>query len=186
MADYRGGEMRMSEYGAQAVKAIREGRTESQRRRDFARKLAVTMTQAGLMGAAVAAKGAHSKEEAAKHKQKMGDNALMASTEKYRAPDYTGPEGEVPDWVGARGSDGNRDALQPSEPSAAPDWAHQPKSLEERASEALAGRPAPKPTVDPLIKAQQEEEAHRSLARRQTGINPMGGGMLGSLPRRSR
>lgn len=186
MADYRGGEMRMSEYGQQAAKALREGRTEGQRKRDFTRKLLITGVQMGLAGASGIASANHREGERNKRKRAMADAELMSSTEKYRAPDYTGPKGDVPEWLGARGSHGNTDMLQRQEPKQAPDWAHQGKSLEQRASEALEGQPSGPPAADPFLKAQEEEEAHKSLARRQTGIHPVGGGMMGSLPRRSR
>jgi hypothetical protein len=66
VADYRGGQRAQSGYGQELVKAIREGRTERQRKRNFEQKLIFGAVQAGLTGLGGAVSASHSKSEAAK------------------------------------------------------------------------------------------------------------------------
>lgn len=54
MANYRGGDIQQSTYNAELVKAIREGRTEGQRRRDLIKQIGGAAAQVGLVGARAA------------------------------------------------------------------------------------------------------------------------------------
>ena len=115
MPNYRGGEREMSRHGAELVKAIREGRTEKQRNRNFNQKLAFAAIQGGLTGVGAGLSAASS--NALQEKQK--EDALRRSSDKYKSKDYVGREGSPPDWLGIAG-EGNADMLRRT-PSYEPD-----------------------------------------------------------------
>lgn len=109
MADYRGGDRHTSGHGDALIKAIREGRTEKQRRRNFEQKLAFTGVQAGLQGLRAGIGYAQSQDAEAERKAENRANYL-----KEPAPDYkpmaAGPnDAKVPAWV--TGGAGDRTEL---------------------------------------------------------------------------
>ncbi len=112
---YRGGERSESSYGQNLNKAIREGRTEKQRQRDFKQKAIMAAIQAGLQGG----RGMLGAYESKQLQAKQRDHRLLESSEVYAAPEYEGRTGDPPAWLGAHG-EGNTDALQ-REPQTEPD-----------------------------------------------------------------
>ncbi len=125
MADYRGGERRESRYGDELVKAIREGRTERQRKRNFNQKLVF----AGIQGALALGRGAAGATDSYNQKQEAEakDRADYAAAPppNYR-PMAAGPDdAKLPAWL--TGGKGDRteygidnsvtSALRPSGPA---------------------------------------------------------------------
>jgi hypothetical protein len=177
----------MSGYGADAVKAITEGRTQQQQSRDLREKIIMGLAQAGLTGAGGIIKGDMSKRASA-------DASLRASASQY-APataEYAGPTAMPPGWLGKAG-EGNHDELQASPPADAPDWMHQPKSMQQRAEEALAnGQQNDAANTAPLGGYYTPDGAQASRDQANALTNDMrtaedgmrGGGMMGSLQRK--
>lgn len=179
----------MSGYGADYVKAIKEGRTQQQQNRDLREKIIMGGIQAGLTGARAAG-------EVSNHDdlmKKQADAKLMASTEQYkgRGP-YTGPQGKPPAWLGQAG-EGNHDELQAEAPADAPDWMHQPKTMQQRAEEALAnGQQNDSADTAPLGGYFTPDGSQNSINQANALQNDMktaedgmrGGGMMGSLQRK--
>lgn len=193
MPDFRGGSRQQSVYGQEYVKAVREGRTERQRDRDFQRKLIQGVIAAGATGVQAGMANAATN----RLKQKTADEHLRASSDKYKAADYTGPSGNAPDWLGAAG-EGNADMLQRGE---GPLEQYEPDvvSAADKASSNLsmnASREnAPIATWYTPEARQKEDNESSALANdfktaefgMRGGISPMGGsGMMGSLPGRRR
>ena len=190
MRDYSGGERSQSSYGADAVKAIQEGRTQSQVDRNLREKIMMGGIQAALMGARGMA-GAKASDDL-KKTQAQGD--LRKSAEQY-APataHHDVRSDGAPEWLGQAG-EGNSDALQAQGPSDGPDWMRQPKSMQQRAEEALANgqqndsaNDAPLGgyyTTDGSQKAMQDSSAlTNDMKTAEDGMR--GGGMMGSLQRK--
>lgn len=98
MADYRGGGRHQTQHGAGLIKAIREGRTDKQRQRNFEQKLAFAAIQAGLQGTrAGIGLASRPDEEDAKRREDLVEYV------KTPAPDYkpmaTAPDDAVPAWL---------------------------------------------------------------------------------------
>ncbi len=196
MPDYRGGPRQQSAYGQELVKAIREGRTERQRDREFSRKLVQGAIGASATGMqAIMANAANDRAKAA-----TADQALRDSSDKYAAKDYSGPEGGVPDWLGKAG-EGNSDYLQrgegplaQTEPDviSAADKASSNQSLNASREEAPVGgwyseAAREKEDRESNALANDFKTAEFGMRGASQGINPTGGGgMMGSLPGRRR
>ncbi len=192
MPDFRGGSRQQSAYGQELVKAIREGRTERQRDRDFNRKVVQGIIGAGAT--AVQAGMANVANDRAK--RASADRALHDSSDKYMAADYTGRTGDAPDWLGKAG-EGNSDMLQRGE---GPLEQYEPDviSAADKASsnqDMNASREtAPVATwYTPAAREREDNDSNAMANDFKTaefgmrGINPAGGGgMMGSLPGRRR
>ena len=190
MRDYSGGERHMTSYGAEAVKAIEEGRTQRQVDRNLKEKIVMGGIQAALMGARGVAGAKASGDLQAKQK----DDSLRQSASLY-APATAHHEvstAAAPAWLGQAG-EGNHDELTPDAPTEGPDWMHQPKSMQQRAEEALAagGQNASANdsplggyyTSDGSQKAQQDSAAlTNDMKTAEDGMR--GGGMMNSLQRK--
>lgn len=104
MADYRGGDRHRSIYGEELIKAIREGRTERQRSRNFNEKLVFAGAQAGLQGIRAGIGYSDSKDKA--------DAARRSDLKDYvgtPAPDYkpmaaSPTDAKVPEWLSSNGA----------------------------------------------------------------------------------
>ncbi len=169
MGDYRGGPRQQSGYGQELVKAIREGRTGQQQRRDFGRKLTMGVIQGGLTAASGIASGVHSNNENARRE-------LHQSSEQYAAPEYRGRSGEAPEWLGQAG-EGNIDVIQRAEAA--------DSRMGMNASRELAPidghyTPAARENENAQAGALVRDMGTAEMGMRQaTGINPTGGGMMG-------
>lgn len=187
MPDYRGGPRQQSGYGQELVKAIREGRTERQRSRNFNQKLIFGAIQGGLaMGQGMA--GSVSSHNA---KMRAQEGELRHSADKYAAPEYTGRESAPPEWLGQSG-EGNADLIQRA------DEANSRMSLNgSRELAPVGGQYTPKAreNEDMQSSAMARDMQQAELGMRQAnGINPIDDGMMGqgesgmyrSLPGRMR
>ncbi len=193
MADYRGGGREMSRHGAGLVKAINEGRTERQYRRNLEQKIAFAAVQAGLTGLS----GAVSADESNKLQAKQ---ALRSSADKYKAPEYTGRAGDVPDWLGKAG-EGNTDVLQPSGPADMPYAPDVISSADNASSRLKANQARENAPMGGWYTAQARERENgessalaNDMVTAEMGMRggitpigiPSGSGMMGSLPARRR
>lgn len=148
MADYRGGDRHTTVHGAALIKAIQEGRTNRQRRRNFAQKMTVAGIQAGLMGGSGLVNYLNAKEKRGIAEAKgVADKA--AADAKAPLPTYkplgdeVGPDAKVPEWLRAGKADapeaGGPVAFKPThagqeQPAGSPE---QPLTPLERAELAL-------------------------------------------------
>ncbi len=99
MADYRGGERRESRYGDELVKAIREGRTESQRKRNFNQKLIFAAANGALAMGSGMAKSMRSHNDAMAHQAIDAEREAAMPTPNYR-PMASGPgDAKMPEWL---------------------------------------------------------------------------------------
>ena len=105
MADYRGGDRHGSSYGEALNKAIREGRTERQRSRNFDQKLAMAGVQGGLTLLAGGAKAAHSRD--LRDEQKAKDVAEYANSpvQNYKPMADAPGDAKLPGWLTGQGGD---------------------------------------------------------------------------------
>jgi hypothetical protein len=105
MADYRGGDRHTTVHGDRLINAIENGRTESQRRRNFNQKLAMAGIQAGLQGTRAAIGLAKAKSD--EHARAQEDFREYAKTP---AQDYTpmkaaATDAKLPGWLTGAGGD---------------------------------------------------------------------------------
>lgn len=192
MPDFRGGPRQQSVYGQELVKAIREGRTERQRNRDFQRKL----VQGGISLGFTGLQAGLGKMAADDAKAKAADQSLRDSAEKYGAPDYTGPSGSPPEWLGKAG-EGDADMLQRGEGVLAQSEPDVISSADKASSNqdmnaSRAGAPIAA-WYTPEARQKEDNESNALVNDFKTaefgmrrGINPDGSGMMGSLPGRRR
>lgn len=194
MSDFRGGPRQQSVYGQELVKAIREGRTERQRNRDFGRKLvqgAISLGATGLQAGLGKMSADAAKEESAKA---SADEALRSSAAKYGATNYIGPSGSAPDWLGNAG-EGNADLLQRGEGPLAqsePDVISAADKASSNLSMNASRENAPIATwYTPEARQKEDNESSALVNDFKTAEFGMrhgdgGGGMMGSLPGRRR
>lgn len=112
MNNYRGGERAMSGYGADAVKAITEGRTNEQQTRNLREKVLMGGIQAALTAAGAGASASHSFALQRKQANKAWDinNAGIQAREKLADEQSRAmgdgrarEAGKVPAWLGQGG-----------------------------------------------------------------------------------
>lgn len=112
MRNYRGGDRTMTGYGADAVKAISEGRTQEQQTRNLREKILMGGVQAALTAAAGGASANHSfnlQRKQANRAWDVNNNSIKArealADEQSRAmSDSRAKEaGRVPEWLGQGG-----------------------------------------------------------------------------------
>ncbi len=177
MANYRGGERQESSYGQALIKATREGQTRGQKDRDFRNKAIMAAAQAGLMGIGGIISGAASSNL----KDEQNQRDLYKSSQKYAAPDYQGPEGAPPEWLGQHG-EGNADAIQRAHSMSEAAQAVDRSDANDRAMGAPMGGYM---TPDGLEKTHQlGSSMARDMNTAEDEIKK--GGMMNSLPRVSR
>lgn len=182
MPDYRGGPRQQSGYGQELVKAIREGRTERQRSRNFDQKLAFTLGQAAITGVGGALSGADSYAENEKRKSARRDqathdftdqvadryrarmtkeDALRESSRQYEAPEYEGKEAELPAWL----TGGGTDMSLPSEHEAPTEY-----KLDEQGHAV-----GPRRTHEPDVVSSADAALSRMEVNSSRELAPMGG-----------
>lgn len=99
MADYRGGDRHRTSYGDELVKAIREGRTERQRRRDFNERLLFSGAQAGLQGIRAGIGLAEHADTVDGQRRQALKDYIRAPAPDYKPMPASGDDASVPSWL---------------------------------------------------------------------------------------
>lgn len=99
MADYRGGDRRTTVYGQQAIQAIREGRTERQRKRNFNQKLIFNGVQAALQGARAGIGYANAKSEEADRQKEAFHEYANSPVQDYTPMKDGQKDAKLPGWL---------------------------------------------------------------------------------------
>lgn len=188
MRDYSGGERHMTSYGADAVRAIEEGRTQRQVDRNLKEKILMGGIQAALMGA----RGVAGAKASRDHDNKVWDanNASIQAREKVAQGQHDTMEqdramkaGTVPDWMHDQapgevdmvsGSGGQQDSV-----SLAGEAMGNMRQNASANDSPLGGYY----TSDGSQKAQQDSAALTNDMKTAEG-GMRGGGMMGSLQRK--
>ena len=193
MRDYSGGERTQSSYGQQHVKAIQEGRTQSQVDRNLREKIVMGGIQAALMGARgiAGAKASGDLKRTQENKAWHTNNDSIQAREKVAQGQHDTMEqdramqaGQVPDWMHDQ-PPGQADMISGGS-GAQPDMISSAHGALDSLKQNDSANDAPLGgyyTTDGSQKAMQDSSAlTNDMKTAEDGMR--GGGMMGSLQRK--